>query len=156
MIYSSIYAGDDCTKYPKALQRAIEYLKTTDFLSMEPADYPIEGKLMFAKVFDNTSKPTSQTHPELHKEYIDVQFWATGGEWMGISPKKKEYDVIQTNLDQDLYFLGEVEGEQFLRLEKGDYIILFPNDVHRPGIAKDQPETSRKAVIKVHTKLLQE
>jgi YhcH/YjgK/YiaL family protein len=154
MIYSSIYADDDCSKYPAAIQRAIEYLKTTDILSMAQADYPIEGDKMFVKVFDNTSKTVAETHPELHKKYIDVQFWVTGGELMGIYPKKKEYEVVETHEDQDLYFLGDVEGEQFLRMEKGDYIILFPNDVHRPGIAEKEPQTYRKAVVKVSMDLL--
>lgn len=154
MIYSSIYAEDDCSKYPAAIQRAIHYIKTTDFMSMKQADYPIEGDQMFVKVFDNTSKTVEESHPELHKKYIDVQFWVTGSELMGICPKKKEYEVVQEDKGQDLYLLGEVEGEQFLRMEQGDYIILFPNDVHRPGIAEREPETYRKAVVKVSLDLL--
>lgn len=154
MIYSSIYANDDCSKYPKAIQRAIEYLKNTDILSLEPGEYPIEGDKIYAKVFDNTSKTVAETHPELHKNYMDVQFWASGSELMGLCLKKKEYEVIETHEDQDLYFLGEVEGEQFLRMEKGDYIVLFPNDIHRPGVAEKEPQTYRKAVVKVSMDLI--
>ena len=51
MIYSSIYAGG-AGQYPAAIQRALDYLKTTDITALEPANYPIEGDLMFAKVFD--------------------------------------------------------------------------------------------------------
>lgn len=154
MIYSSIYSEDDCKKYPAAIQRAIQYIKNTDFMSMKQADYPIEGDQMFVKVFDNTSKTIEESHPELHKKYIDVQFWVTGGELMGICPKKDEYEVVQVDKAQDLYLLDKVEGEQFLRMEQGDYIILFPNDVHRPGIAEKEPKTYRKAVVKVSLDLL--
>lgn len=154
MIYSSIYANDDWSKYPAAIQRALTYVTTTDVASLAPADYPIEGDKMFAKVFDNTSKPVSETHPELHKKYIDVQFFVNGGELMGIYPKKKEYEIVEVNEDQDVYFLGDVEGEQFLRMEPGDFIILFPNDVHRPGVAEKEPQTYRKVVVKVSMDLL--
>ena len=154
MIYSSIHANDDWSKYPAAIQRALTYVTTTDVASLAPADYPIEGDKMYAKVFDNTSKSVSESHPELHKKYIDVQFFVTGGELMGIYPKKKDYEVVEVHEDQDLYFLGEVEGEQFLRMEPGDYIILFPNDVHRPGIAEKEPQTYRKVVVKVSMDLL--
>lgn len=154
MIYSSVYANDDLSKYPAALQRAITYLKNHDIAAMEPGDHPLEGDKMFIKVFDNTSKKVEETHPELHKDYIDVQFFVTGGELMGVCPKKKEYDVIEEHLDQDLYFLGDIEGEQFVKLVPGDYIVLFPNDIHRPGIAEKEPQTYRKAVVKVAMELL--
>ena len=48
-IYNS---KDDFTSYPKAVQRAIKYLKENDFVNMEPGVYELEGKLMYAQVFD--------------------------------------------------------------------------------------------------------
>lgn len=154
MIYSSIHANDDWSKYPAAIQRALTYVTTTDVASLPPADYPIEGDKMYAKVFDNTSKPVAGSHPELHKKYIDIQFFVNGSELMGICPKKKDYEIVESHEDQDLYFVGDVEGEQFLRMEPGDYIILFPNDVHRPGIAENESQVYRKVVVKVSMALL--
>lgn len=154
MIYSSIYANDDLSKYPAAIQRALKYAMTTDIAALPAGNYPIEGDLMYAKVFDNTSKPVAETHPELHKDYIDVQFFVTGGELMGICPKKGDYEIVSQILEEDVYFLGDVEGEQFVKLVPGDYIILFPNDVHRPGVCEKEPQTYRKCVIKVAMALL--
>ena len=45
MIFSSINSKDDFTNYPKAVQRAIKYLKENDFVNMEAGVYEIEGKL---------------------------------------------------------------------------------------------------------------
>lgn len=154
MIYSSIYANDDLSKYPAALQRAITYLKAVDLKSMEPGEHPIEGRQMYIKVFDNTSKALADSHPEMHKKYIDVQFWAEGSELMGICPKTAEYEVIDAIESDDCYFLGDIEGEQFLSMKPGDYIILFPNDIHRPGITDGEPQTYRKAVVKVSMDLI--
>ena len=52
MIFSSINSKDDFSSYPKAVQRAIKYLKENDFVNMEPGVYELEGKLMYAQVFD--------------------------------------------------------------------------------------------------------
>ena len=52
MIFSSIHTKDDFKNYPAAVQRAIEYLKNNDFTKMETGVYEIEGKLMYAQVFD--------------------------------------------------------------------------------------------------------
>ena len=155
MIYSSIHANDDVSKYPAAIQRAIQYFTTTDVTALAPGNYPIEGDLIFAKVFDNTSKPATENHPEYHKEYIDVQFFPNGGELMGICPKKAaDYEIVGAIEEEDVWFTGDVEGEQFLRMDPGDYCILFPNDVHRPGTCDGQPQTYRKCVVKVAMSLL--
>ena len=155
MIYSSIHANDDVSKYPAAIQRAIQYFTTTDVTALAPGNYPIEGDLIFAKVFDNTSKPATENHPEYHKDYIDVQFFPNGGELMGICPKKAaDYEIVGAIEEEDVWFTGDVEGEQFLRMDPGDYCILFPNDVHRPGTSDGQPQTYRKCVVKVAMSLL--
>lgn len=155
MIYSSIHANDDLSKYPAAIQRAIGYFTATDVTALAPGNYPIEGELMFAKVFDNTSKPVTENHPEFHNDYIDVQFFPNGGELMGICPKKAaDYEIVDQIEAEDVYFVGKVEGEQFLRMDPGDYCILFPNDVHRPGTCDGQPQTYRKCVVKVAVSLL--
>ena len=155
MIYSSIHANDDVSKYPAAIQRAIQYFTTTDVTALAPGNYPIEGDLIFAKVFDNTSKPATENHPEYHKDYIDVQFFPNGGELMGICPKKAaDYEIVGAIEEEDVWFTGDVEGEQFLRMDPGDYCILFPNDVHRPGTCDGQPQTYRKCVVKVAMSLL--
>lgn len=149
MIASSIYANDDLRKYPEGIRTAVEYIKSHDFTGMEPGEYPIDGDRIYAKVFDLTSKEVKDTMPEVHKKYIDVQFWVSGEEMMGFAPKKADYPVVEAHEGQDLYFLKDVEDETFLKAVQGDYMVFFPNDVHRPGTVVDVPKTYRKVVVKV-------
>ena len=51
--------------------------------------------------------------------------------------------------DQDLYFLGSVPDEIFIKAIQGDYMVFFPSDVHRPGTVVAGAETYRKVVVKV-------
>ena len=80
MIFSSINSKDDFSSYPKAVQRAIKYLKENDFVNMEPGVYELEGKLMYAQVFDAETGSVNEKRPEVHEKYLDVQFLASGRE----------------------------------------------------------------------------
>lgn len=156
MILSSIYANDTISKYPASIQKAVAFIQNHDFTLMEDGEYPIEGRSIYAKVFCVTSKPVSETHPEVHKEYIDVQFWVTGKEQVGFAPLKSGYEIIDAQEDQDLYFLGDIGDEVILTAFPGDYMIFFPNDIHRPGISVSGQLSSRKVVVKIHVDTLQD
>ena len=154
MIFSSIYANDDLKKYPVALQNAINYVATTDFDNLPDGVYELDGKLMYAQVFTFTSKPVEECKPELHRKYLDVQFWISGEEKFGVAPINGVGNCIEEIDERDLYFYDGVANESFVHATKGCYAVFFPNDVHRPGTVVDSPLTYRKVVVKVHTSLL--
>lgn len=156
MILTTLSTKDLYNKYPAAVMRAIAYLKAnaTAIPVMTPGKYPIEGEAMFAKVFDVTTLAVADTHPELHKKYVDVQYWATGEELMGYAPNTGGTVVLQADEVEDLYFLQDVPNEVFLPAHSGDVMVLFPEDIHRPAIRKDAPVCCRKVVVKVSVDLL--
>ncbi|WP_367924335.1 YhcH/YjgK/YiaL family protein [uncultured Ruthenibacterium sp.] len=154
MILTSIYDTVGKKTCPKAVERAIEYLQSHNFMEMEPGEYPIEGKKMFAKVFDATPQIIEDTHPELHKEYADVQFWQEGDEWMGYALNRGDVKVIQEDVENDLYFTENIEGERFIPAQQGDVIVFFPGEIHRPAIKRERESAYRKVVVKVSAELL--
>ena len=155
MIFSSIYANDNVKNYPEAIQKAIAYVTNTDFDKVEDGVYEIEGRKLYAQVFTHTSKPKEECNPELHRKYLDVQFWICGEELFGIAPSNGVGKCIEEIDERDLYFYDGVENESFVHAVKGCYAVFFTNDVHRPGVCIDgKPLTYRKVVIKVSTELL--
>ena len=154
MIFSSIYANNNLNHYPAAIGKAITYLMETDFSAMEDGVYEIDGKMMYAQVFTFTSKPVAEGKPELHRKYLDVQFWISGEEMFGVAPSNGVGNCIEEILERDLYFYDGVANESFVHATKGCYAVFFPNDVHRPGTVVDEPLTYRKVVVKVHKDLL--
>lgn len=154
MIFSSIHSKDDFTNYPKAVQRALNYLKENDFTAMEPGVYEIEGKLMYAQVFDAETGPVSEKRPEVHEKYLDVQFLASGREKLGITPDTGNYEIDEKIEERDLIFYKSVENEGFITAAPGCFCVFFPSDVHRPACADGEPMTVRKVVVKVSTELL--
>lgn len=155
MIFSSMHANDNVKNYPVAIQKAIAYLTQTDFGKLEDGVYEIDGKRMYAQVFHHTSKPVAETQPELHKKYLDVQFWICGEELFGIAPSNGVGSCVEAIDERDLYFYDGVANESFVHATEGCYAVFFPNDVHRPGVCVDgKPLTYRKVVVKVSTELL--
>jgi YhcH/YjgK/YiaL family protein len=154
MIFSSIHSKDDVTNYPEAIQTAIKYLKENDFVSMETGVYDIQGKDIYAQVFDIMTEPAEKKRPEVHEKYVDVQFLASGKERLGFTPDMGQYEVDERIDERDLIFYKEVENEGFIEATPGCYSIFFPNDVHRPGVMADEAMTVRKVVVKVAVALL--
>ena len=147
MIFSSIKNGDSFEKYPAAIQTALEYLKSHDFAAMEPGVYEIQGKDIYAQVFDAETGSVEEKRPESHKNYLDVQFLASGEEKLGFTPLKDEYEVDEYFEERDLIFYKKVENEGFVYATPGCFTVFFPCDVHRPM-------TVRKVVVKVRTTLI--
>lgn len=154
MIYSSIYSNEDIALYPKAIKEAIEYLKSKDFLTMEPGTYVIDGENMYALVMDLETKPAKEKRPETHQDYLDVQFLVTGKERLGFKADVNNDPIVEAKTEQDIYFYDEIENEGYVISTPGNYCVFFPNDIHRPGCMVDEPIVVRKVVIKIHKKLL--
>lgn len=155
MIFSSKNAKDDISKYPEAIQKAIRFARETDFSKIEDGRVAIDGDNMFANLFHLTSKPVGETHPEMHKQYIDVQYWLSGEELCGVAPYEGGSTCIDARKEEDLYFYDGVVNESFLHATEGCYAIFFPNDAHRPGVCVDGKSINyRKVVVKVNVNLI--
>ena len=102
-----------------------------------------------------TTKPFAETRPEVHREYIDVQFLVQGREKIGVASDTGKNAVAEDLLAQrDLLFYAGMENESTLTMTPGSFAVFFPSDVHRPACAFEQPETIRKVVVKVRLSLL--
>jgi biofilm protein TabA len=151
MIAGNIKRWEEMKPYlHERLIKAIEYLATTDFSKLAKGDYPIDGKLIFAKVSSYDTKPSEEKKWEAHNDYIDVQFLASGHEKIGyvirgnqevIEDKMKEKDVA-------FYRNDKLGGEALLG--EGRFAIFFPWELHRPGCQSGKAaETVQKVVVKV-------
>ena len=154
MFLHSLDSIADLSLYPKVIRKALEYLKNTDFSSLADGEYEIDGRKVYAKVFTVESRKVEETHAEYHEEYIDIQYWISGGEKMGfLARKDRAYDIYSA--ESDLFLLSNpLEGERFIDCRAGDYMILFPSDIHRPGIRDGEIVKYRKVVVKVDVSTL--
>ena len=154
MIFSSIHSKDDFQAYPEVIRKVIDYLKNNDFVNMEAGVYEIQGKDIYAQVFDAETGSVDEKRPESHNNYLDIQFLAAGEEKLGFTPYDAKYEVEEFIEERDLIFYKQVENEGFIHAVPGCFCVFFPTDIHRPAVAVSQPMNIRKVVVKVRTTLI--
>lgn len=155
MIFSKLNANDSYAAYPAAIQKALDFLRTTDIMALELGKHPIDGDKMFANLMDMTTHAYEGSHPEVHQKYIDLMYWPEGGEKIGVAPYLGTEKVHEAHPENDISLLEDAENESILVATAGCFGIFFPWDAHRPGLyLGDGPATSRKCVIKISMDLL--
>ena len=128
------------------IQQAFEYLQHTDLLSLPPGRYELDGKNLYVMSQEYLSKLPDQGKWEAHRRYIDLQYITSGVERIGYAHLSRlaqgEY-----NPEKDFHALTG-EGD-FITLSSGDFLLLFPDDAHMPGMAVGNPVPVKKVVVKI-------
>ena len=154
MIFGHISQPNPC-RLPRAIEKALHFLRTTDFTTLEPGVVEIEGRNIFAQVLDLTTKDLHENRPEVHRRYLDIQFLAWGEEKIGIAIDTGNNQTSESLLEQrDIIFYHASENESFIEMIPGSYAIFFPQDVHRPACHKTVATPIRKIVVKVAISVL--
>jgi len=127
-------------------KQAFDFLRTTDLNALEKGRYPLAGDALFALVQAYHTKPQSEGFWEAHRRYIDLQFVLQGTERIGYAPlHRMQLESYDEQRDLSV-LLGEGD---FLTLTDGCFMLLWPEDVHMPGLQADQSGPVRKIVFKI-------
>ena len=126
---------------------ALEILKNTDFLKMYLGRYELDGDNIFYMVQSYDTDP-EKTISEAHKKYIDIQFMVDGEELIGVAPMCCDKKEVEAKPENDVWFY-DCKTEP-ITLIKNSFMVLYPNDLHCPGVAtNNKAMTCRKVVVKV-------
>jgi biofilm protein TabA len=143
--------------------RALALLGKEDFRGMKTGRHEVDGDSLFYIVQSYQSKPLSQGKWESHRKYLDVQYVVEGVERFGWAPLgradladvpgraplgRADLTVTQpydASKDAALY---AGDGD-FITATPGTFLLLWPEDVHMPGIAVKDPAPVLKVVVKV-------
>ncbi|MEX9254083.1 YhcH/YjgK/YiaL family protein [Pseudenterobacter timonensis] len=149
MIFGHIAQPNPC-RLPGAIEKALAFLRNTDFTALEPGVVEIEGRQIYAQILDLQTKAVAENRPEVHRRYLDIQFLASGEEKIGIAIDTGNNQISESLLEQrDIIFYHDSENESFIEMIPGSYAIFFPQDVHRPACIKEKATAIRKIVVKV-------
>jgi YhcH/YjgK/YiaL family protein len=125
---------------------ALEFLSKTDFTKMELGRYELQDDDIFYIVQRYETDP-DKTIAEAHKKYIDIQFMVDGEEIIGVAPISCEKNETEAKPENDVWFY-ECKTEP-LTLIKNSFMVLYPNDLHCPGVAVNGAKACHKVVVKV-------
>ena len=105
---------------------------------MEPGVYEIQGKDIYAQVFDAMTEDVADRRPESHEKYLDVQFLVSGRERLGFTKNTGNYKVAEHIKERDLIFYEAVEDEGYIesRRDVSVYSSHLISIAHRLSPAK--------------------
>ncbi len=130
-----------------------EIEKTLKFLasgeaSLLPLGRHELGNGSYVSIAEYTSKRPEESLPEYHEKYIDVQCVLSGAERIGFAVEPLGAPIGNFDSAKDIGFVkAEVD---FIGLAEGMFAIIFPKELHQPGISAAAAGTNvRKAVGKI-------
>jgi YhcH/YjgK/YiaL family protein len=131
------------------IEKGLGVLKDKKLSTKKDGRYDINGDNLYYIIQRYTTKPIEEGRLEAHKKYIDIQFVTSGEEVIGHSfPGQLD---IQEPYDEakDVVFYKVPDEINTVKLSKGMFCILFPQDGHTPGCQLNGPSNVVKVVVKL-------
>lgn len=155
MVKGNINNLGDLKKYPEVILEALELLKKEDWNTKENGRYEIKGKDIFVIISEYETEQESNKKPEVHREYIDIQYIFEGVEAIKLSTDLGCSSIaIEYNEENDILFYENIEDESTLIMKKGDFAIFYPEDIHKPGCTYIEKSNIKKAVVKIRKNII--
>ena len=129
------------------IKKALKYLETEDLLNISEGKYEIDGDDVYALINIYDTKNPEDGNLEAHRKFIDVQYVVSGSELIGYAPLKEQKQLKEYDEEKD--FILYKDNPSFVKLDESMFAILFPGDLHMPGIMINNPARVKKVVIKV-------
>ena len=133
--------------------KVIEFLKGCAAKTPAPGKYEIDGKKLFVNVQQYSPKTFNPEKLEYHKKYIDIQLLFSGAEKLYYAPLDGRDTVTPYDPEKDCGMdrLPDPEAGVELPLVPGNFVLLYPDEGHLPGVG-DPASTVVKAVVKIAVK----
>lgn len=125
-----------------------KWLAENDIKALETGKYKILGDDVVADVQSYTTEPAEKRKFEAHDKFFDIQYMADGDEFFGVC-KREGLKLKESHPDRDVDFYEDPESFGMVLLKEGDFIVVEPEEAHKPRCAVKEPAKVKKVVIKV-------
>lgn len=149
MIYDSLERFLNLEYKKEEFKVITNFLKSFSPAGRENGRFEIPGSEIFGIFLKYDTKPSEEALWEAHRTYIDVQYIYEGEEFIEIA----DIDAMvfshgyDSEGDYEL-FVGKLQHK--IKLKKGDVIVLFPNEVHKPAVQVNEKSNEiMKLVFKI-------
>ena len=150
MIFVNIKNASLYSSMHEKFAEAFEFLKNYKDGSLPKGKHELDGDNLYAVIQEYTIAPDKTGIFEGHEKYIDIQYIVSGIEKIGVV--NVERAIIDKKYDESIdaaLYSGSPDAFDLL-LKAGDFAVLYPEDIHRPGMpATCKSEDIKKIVVKV-------
>lgn len=129
------------------IKKGFEWLEKNDLENLPDGKYEIDGNNVYASI--QTYETKEDANYEAHRKYIDIQYMINGSEKIGVTDLENCTTCIEYDSNRDLEFFTITCEEEYLALLKGQFMVFFPTDAHKPSILLNNKDLVKKVVVKV-------
>ncbi len=145
MIYASLTDAPAYRGIHPRLDRVLGLLTDAYLDSVETQRRELEGESLFVTRFDVSSSTDESRLFEYHRRYLDVFVAVRGRERVDLASP----EALELREQKGDYWGGSAKAEQSVILTPGHFLVLFPGDAHRPGMAVEGEERVSRIVFKI-------
>lgn len=148
MIFGNLKYAEKYNFLPEKIKACFTYAKEHDLATYDKGSYKINGDEFFVNIENYATVKREERFWEAHRKYIDVHMIIEGAESIDVG----FCDAMQIKLFDEKRDFVELEGKEQATihlLNKGDFLICYPEDAHRTAIMYQQSEKIKKAIFKI-------
>lgn len=152
MIVDKLENANQYAGLSEKIERAFEILSDKSLAEKEDGRYEVDGDNLFYIVQRYQTKTIDKARFEAHEKYIDIHLVTNGTELIGHTlldelEIEKPYDELN-----DIILYKAPDDINTVKLCKGTFCVLFPQDKHMPRCCVKKPGEVCKIVVKVRIK----
>lgn len=132
---------------PEQIKKCLNFAKKYKIENMKDGQYPVDEEIRLNIGTYKTRTRENAGNFEAHKKYIDVQLLLKGEEFAELG--KTDQMQLKEYLQEKDFMEAEGKTEVTVHLMPEDFLICYPEDAHRTGLAVTESVEAKKAVFKV-------
>ena len=148
MIYGNLNNKDMLKCLPEAILKVFDYASKNDLQAFELGKHEIDGEKVFVNIVQYDTTTVESRFWEAHKKYLDIHFMLQGKERINLN--FKDNLSFKKYVEEDDFLEFEGDENSTVVLEKDDFLICYPEDIHMTCLKADEKESNvKKAIYKV-------
>ena len=147
MIFGNLYYNQTAVLGPD-IKKCFQYYKQNDLASIKPGSYEIEGHRIFVNIDEYKTQPEQERFWEGHRKYIDVHVLIKGTERIDTAFKENMRENPYDEQKDMLTLTGETQASVYM-LRAGDFLICYPEDIHKTAIHAELQNKVKKCIFKI-------
>lgn len=150
MIVTDLNHIEEQVAMTDALRRAIAFLRGAQHQDLAEGRVEL-GDALYARVMPYVTRSIdADLTVEGHKQYIDVHYLVSGEEILACAATGRVQETRPYDAAGDVW-LGTLPGREahLIHLRAGDIAVLYPADLHAPGLVAGAATPVKKIVVKV-------
>jgi YhcH/YjgK/YiaL family protein len=148
MFAANIRLAEKYDVYAPKFKAAYEFLRQKNL-----AELPVQTMRLSAdltvQVREYNTKPSAEAQFETHDKMFDIQYVVSGEEFFGVAPRDSLEEMTPYNAEKDVTFYHDPPHYGLHLLRAGDFILVSPEEAHKPSCMVGTSSPVKKIIIKV-------